>query len=113
MSPFLAEVLAIRQCLQLFKDWNFFDFWIESDCLQAVQILQEGIVDRADGAVGVLEDCIAMSKELRVVAFSHMRRTGNAVVHALAKLAEHTIVEGPQGHVPGPIMELIRLDVMN
>ncbi|XP_057440277.1 uncharacterized protein LOC130732189 [Lotus japonicus] len=86
LSSVLAEALALRWALGLAKELGFRRIWVETDCLVLYNYWE-----RREGGFSHLEtvvkDCRLLLCSFDVFTFTFVRRTGNSVADALAKLA--------------------------
>lgn len=82
----LVEALAARQAVVFAQDMSIFKVLVEGDCLRVVSAL------RAPSGChtlcgNVVEDTHRLASHFQFCSFSHVRRHGNMLAHALAKSA--------------------------
>ena len=80
----LAEAMATRRALLFAKELSLFDVEIEGDCARVLAALN--MLKRCSTLFGhVIDDCKSLGASLRSCKFSHVRREGNRLAHALAR----------------------------
>ncbi|XP_035538485.1 uncharacterized protein LOC118343802 [Juglans regia] len=112
-SPFIAECSAMWEAMELCKELDFWDVWLEGDAKDVIDAVNRDEEDesRYGHVVEDLKQSLKQSKSWKVV-FTH--RDGNEVAHHLAKMAIHCISdqywikEGPES-----IRNLLAIDKLH
>ncbi|KAL5782119.1 hypothetical protein ACOSP7_007148 [Xanthoceras sorbifolium] len=84
LDPSLAEAMAVLHSIRLAIDSGFSHILVESDALDMINILRDGVIPSSDLGLIVLDIfqfCLCSS----VISFSFVPRTTNKVANALAK----------------------------
>nr|XP_023920414.1 uncharacterized protein LOC112031943 [Quercus suber] len=82
----LLEALAARRDVKFTVELGFMDSEFEGDSEIVCKAL--GSADCSHSSIGqIVKDIMSMISSLRTYTFSHVRRQGNGVAHALAKRA--------------------------
>ncbi|KAL0013909.1 hypothetical protein SO802_000978 [Lithocarpus litseifolius] len=80
----LAKAMAARQALLFAKELSLFDVEIEGDCSRVLAALNMAM--RCSTLFGhVIDECKSLGTSLRSCKFSHVKREGNRLTHALAR----------------------------
>lgn len=82
----VAEAMALRHALKINLEAGFSKFIIEVDNLKLYSHLAKGISEPTFFG-GVIADIRHLTKMCQQLSFSFIRRSGNSVAHALAKLS--------------------------
>ena len=106
----MLEALAARRAVKFAVELGISLYEFEGDSEVVHRVLQA--TDRCHPSIGqIIKDILSIVGSLRTFSFSHTRRQGNYVAHALAKRA---IVSFPllvwMEHVPSDIEQLVILD---
>lgn len=88
-----AELLAIREELQIAWDCNYHQLEVECDALGVVQLLSKPLeAEHHPLGVVVMDICILLSRNWKV-EFMHTKREANKVAHTPAAVAAEQIEE--------------------
>ncbi|XP_072064292.1 uncharacterized protein [Arachis hypogaea] len=79
-----AEALAIYLGMKLAKECCFMEIVIESDCIEVVNELKHGRPNPTCFRAFVV-DALSLMCNFRLMAFTHIKKSGNKVAHELAK----------------------------
>lgn len=82
-TPLSAELLAIRECLRLAVRMNVPFVLLESDCLQAIDLIQGKNESWLEVGIWV-EDIRDLAKHFSKITFMHVCREGNTLAHQVA-----------------------------
>ncbi|GLT52798.1 hypothetical protein SLA2020_261170 [Shorea laevis] len=82
----IVEACSIRRAMQWAQELNLGRVIIETDCASIVTALSENVALNSDLG-NVLSDCKLLMSSFLHCQIKHVRRTGNAVAHELAKRA--------------------------
>ncbi|XP_062118476.1 uncharacterized protein LOC133832109 [Humulus lupulus] len=83
-SPLVAELTAINEGLRLGLEMGFRDFFVESDCLQAVNLVNRAEVDCND-MEGLIRSCKLGISAIECKGDGFACRSANRLAHFLAK----------------------------
>ena len=78
-----SEILAIKEGISLVLQWSSLSIDVESDCLEAVQMIKDTGRNFSKYAFMIGE--IKQSMGERDSCITHIRRSGNSVSHAMAR----------------------------
>ena len=85
-----AEALAALRVVVFAKELSIFKIIVEGDCLKVVQALKAR--EHCNTLYGnVIEDARLQGASLQVCHFQHVRRKGNKLAHALARIAVSSV----------------------
>lgn len=88
-SPEAAEMMAIREGLQIAWDCNYRNLEVECDARGVVQLLSKPLeAENHPLGVIIMDICILLTRNWSV-EFRHTKREGNKVAHLLAAEATH------------------------
>ncbi|CAH9110446.1 unnamed protein product [Cuscuta europaea] len=83
LSPLAAELIGIRETLSWLQDYEWVDIDMESDSSCAISEILKGT---SDSSIGVIAgDIRNLSRHFSSISFSHVKRSANKSVHALAR----------------------------
>ncbi|KAK0574176.1 hypothetical protein LWI29_019355 [Acer saccharum] len=86
VPPLVAEAVVIKYGIQLAHEAGLVPFQIESDSLQAMELVSKG--NPSDADVGpIIVEISNVLKKLPSCFISHVSCKGNVVAHVLAKKA--------------------------
>lgn len=84
LDPGTAEMYACKEALSWVRTKGFSNVIIESDCAQAINILQGKVMDSTyKGRISM--ECMALSTIIPGVRFNWVRRDDNSCAHTLAR----------------------------
>ncbi|GLT40487.1 hypothetical protein SLA2020_146210 [Shorea laevis] len=87
VSAEVAEACSIRRALQWAHDLSIRRIILESDCASVVAAINSDNLNLNSSLGNVLLDCKTMVTFFAYCGINHVRRTGNAIAHELAKRA--------------------------
>ena len=82
-----AEASALRDGLLLAGEVGCNKLLVESDCMEVVEIMQNG-GNSLGAAAAIYEECSFLCRSFSRVSFAHCPREANKAAHVLASLAE-------------------------
>ncbi|KAL0015374.1 hypothetical protein SO802_002443 [Lithocarpus litseifolius] len=85
----VIEAMAARKAILLAVELGFHQCIIEGDSEIVFKALTEGVSNHSSFG-HIIKDCKSIMASLRSCSFSHVRRQGNGVAHALAKRAKNS-----------------------
>ncbi|KAL5758814.1 hypothetical protein ACOSP7_021425 [Xanthoceras sorbifolium] len=84
--PQMAKALALFHGLRFASEVGLFPLHVESDCLEVIKLLQDGLVLCSDLGL-VISDIFSLIYYSSVLSFSFVPRLANRVADDLAKMA--------------------------
>ena len=83
-----AEVIACRRALEFACEAGFTDLVVEGDNLSVMKLLAASEPDHS-WLGHIIQDIKWLTRSLRMVSFSYVRRAANSVAHGLARYAKY------------------------
>ena len=107
----LVEILAARRAVQFIAELGMAQSIFEGDSESVYKALKSGDVGHA--SIGqYVKDIMSISGSIRTFSFSHTRRQGNCVAHALAKRARFAFpLLVWMEHVPPDVIPFVLSDL--
>lgn len=81
-DPFLAECIALRECLQFCCDSNVFPDFVETDSTRVIEAIRDRSLSSVEGPI--ISDVFHLFSLLGNVGVSFIPREGNLAAHSLA-----------------------------
>ena len=107
----LVEILATRRAVQFIAELGMAQSIFEGDSESVYKALKSG--DVGHSSIGqYVKDIMSISGLIRTFSFSHIRRQGNCVAHALAKRARFSFpLLAWMEHVPPDVIPVVVSDL--
>ena len=86
-SVAMVEALACRRAVLFPKEMCIFEATVEGDAEIVISALKEGSTSNSEFG-HIIQDSLVLANDLRLCAFSHVKRLGNIVAHYLARKAK-------------------------
>lgn len=108
-SPVIAECKALTFGLQLAHRHDLTKIIVETDCQVLINRITKNSISSAD-LDSLLEDILQASSNFEFISWMHVRRGGNAVTHALARLFPFGFEQVWENCCPREISSLVFMD---